>query len=735
MTLALTVNNLVQRNASSGAFPTERILWIDEGKDLAFVIGVEGKKGTPQPVKVSELREEAEAGHLSVLTEDKWARVVDEQELTQKEKGIRDQAWKIVEPLVARESEPGIFDKKVRGSLIQETARKHTVTATVIYKYLRKFWQRGKVKNALLPDYENSGAPGKERKPGEKKRGRPRRYAFDPKIGVGINIDEDVKKIFRIAVSKFYQNPKENALTTAYELMLKDYFAQDYYFEGDVRKSILISQEQKPTFIQFKYWFQKEQDIKEIHISRGGARKHALEGRALLSSSTAEVYGPGSRYQIDATVADVFLVSRYNRNWIIGRPVVYLVVDVFSRMVVGVYVGLEGPSWLGAMMALANAAADKVSFCREYGITINEEDWDCRYLPDAIIGDRGEMESRMVEVLIANLNVRIENTTPYRGDLKGIVERHFRTIHQKVKPFMPGYVIPDSKKRWGKDYRLDAKLDIYQFTEIIIHCALHHNNGQYLESYDRDVTLVSEDVPAMPVELWKWGIQNRSGRLRSFPEDIMKLNLMPTDSARIAEDGIRFKKMRYSCEKAIRENWFERARITQRSEKLEISYEPRSTNYIYIKGQDGRSFEKCYLLESEERYMNKSVVEVEHLIEYEKYQKQRHTGDAQQSKVDLAANIEGIVSRAAGMTEQVQDKTASKASRVANIKRNRAFEKEALREEQAFELNKVSPEKASVHSIKSVSDDRETEAEQLQQPTYIDLLRRKRKAQTDDATE
>jgi hypothetical protein len=688
----------------------------------------------PRHIKVSELKEEAESGHLAVLAEDKWARILGERELSGKQKSIRDQAWEIIEPLVVSKAEPGIFDKNIRGSLIKETAMKHGVTVTVIYKYLRKFWQRGKVKNALLPDYENSGAAGKERKAGEKKRGRPRRYAFDSNIGVGINVDESVKKIFRVAISKFYHNPKENSLATVYELMLKEYFAEDFYFEGNARKSILVPQEQKPTFTQFRYWFEKEQDIKKTHVSRGGTRKYALEGRALLSSSTAEVYGPGSRYQIDATVADVYLVSRYNRNWIIGRPVVYLIVDVFSRMVVGIDVGLEGPSWIGAMMALANAAANKVIFCREYGISITEEDWACHHMPDAILGDRGEMESRMVEVLIANLNVRIENAAPYRGDLKGIVERHFRTIHQKVKPFIPGYVIPDANKRLGKDYRLDAKLDIYQFTEIIIHCVLHHNNGHYLESYDRDATLVSEDVPAIPVELWKWGIQNRSGRLRSFPEDIVKLNLMPTDLARIAEDGIRFKKMRYSCEKAMRENWFERARIKKRTEPLEISYDPRTTNYLYIKSQDGRSFEKCYLLDSEERYMNKSMAEVENLIEHEKYQKQRHTGDKQQSKVDLAANIESVVRIAEEMTNQAQDKTASKVSRIANIKGNRSFEKNSLREEQAFELGRTAPESGSIQSIKSKVEDDETE-ESFKQPTYLELLRRKRKALKDDAAE
>ena len=731
MTIAFAVNNLIQRSGASSEAVTERVLWLDEGEDVAFVIEVEGRKGVPQHVKVSELKEDAEAGQLVVLTEDKWARVLVEQELSDKQKSIRDKAWEIIEPLVVSEAEPDIFNNIIRGSLIKEAARKHGVTVTVVYKYLRRFWQRGKVKNALLPDYENSGAPGKERKAGEKKRGKPRKYASDSEIGVGINVDESVKKIFRVAISKFYHNPKENSLTTAYDLMIKEFFAEDFYFEGNVRKSILVPQDQKPTFSQFRYWFEKEQNIEKTHISRSGSRKYALESRALLSSSTAEVYGPGSRYQIDATVADVYLVSRYNRNWIIGRPVVYLVVDVFSRMVVGINVGLEGPSWIGAMMALANAAADKVSFCREYGISITEDEWACHHMSDAILGDRGEMESRMVEVLIANLNVRIENAAPYRGDLKGIVERHFLTLNQKVKPFLPGYVVPDANKRLGRDYRLDAKLDIYQFTEIIIHCALHHNNGQYLESYDRDATLVAEDVPAIPVELWKWGIKNRSGRLRSFPEDIVKLNLMPTGSARIAEDGIRFKKMRYSCEKAIRENWFEAARIKKRTEKIEISYDPRNTNHLYIKSQDGRSFEKCYLLESEERYMNKSMAEVEYLIEYEKYQKQRHTGDKQQSKVDLAANIEGIVRAAEEMTDQVRDKTASKASRVANIKGNRSFERSNLREEQAFELGKTAPESGSVQSIQSKIADEDIE-EPFKQPTYLELLRRKRKALKDD---
>ena len=74
--------------------------------------------------------------------------------------------------------------------------------------------------------------------------------------------------------------------------------------------------------------------------------------------------GPGSLYQIDATKDDIYLVSRTDRNRIIGRPVVYLVQDVFSRLIAGIAVTLEGPSWLGAMLALENTASDKTPFAK-----------------------------------------------------------------------------------------------------------------------------------------------------------------------------------------------------------------------------------------------------------------------------------------------------------------------------------------------------------------------------------
>ena len=33
--------------------------------------------------------------------------------------------------------------------------------------------------------------------------------------------------------------------------------------------------------------------------------------------------------------------------------------------------------------------------------------------------------------------------------------------------------------------------------------------------------------------LWAWGVKNRSGKIRTYSEDIVKFNLMPSDVATV----------------------------------------------------------------------------------------------------------------------------------------------------------------------------------------------------------
>lgn len=157
-------------------------------------------------------------------------------------------------------------------------------------------------------------------------------------------------------------------------MMIRKYFLEDIYFEDGQEKVILKDKSELPTIRQLRYFLETEFSDKQKLIPRISLTKYQQNYREILGSSTFETFGPGSRFQIDATVADVYVVSEYNAEWIIGRPIIYFVVDVYSRMIVGIYVGLEGPSWMGGMMAIANTVMDKQTYCSEFGIKISKEE-------------------------------------------------------------------------------------------------------------------------------------------------------------------------------------------------------------------------------------------------------------------------------------------------------------------------------------------------------------------------
>lgn len=708
----LTINTLIQWVDTK---KTERILWINNKDGIVFTIDIYANTYKPDCKHVLDIMDDLHSKKAVLLTDTLCLTIAKDEDLKTHEKEKRDKAWEVLSYIFDKCHEPHIFESAKKSTYIKEASHIFSISERSIYEYLRRYWQGGKQINALLPNYKNCGGAGKDKSAGTKKRGRPGKY-----IGhVGVNVDDRTKDIFRLSIKKFYFTSHQNSLKTAYELMIKEYYADTIRFEDGVKKSSIMEGNKLPSLSQFRYWYKKERDIQKEVTLRKSAKRYLLENRAVLGSSTQEAIGPGSIYQIDATVADVYLVSRYNRNNVIGRPVVYTVVDVFSHMVVGMYVGLEGPSWIGSMAALLCACMDKVDFCKEYGITITHEDFPAHHIPDAIVADRGELEGKSVEGIISGLNIKILNTASYRADMKGIVESHFKSINVKVKPFLPGFINEDYRQRGGRDYKLDAKLDLYQFTQIILKTILHHNRS-WLNNYKREEMAISDDIDPVPIKLWNWGIENRAGKLRTMPEDIVKLNLMPRDTAIVTGSGIKFKGIYYGSEKALREKWFEKARNIG-SWKVDIAYDARDMNFIYIIGSDFKSFEKCFLLKREERYFNKTLYEIEYLLESEAIQQRQNHEQELQSKVDLYSEIEAIVKEAETSNGKELSDISSNASKVKSIRGNRHNEKMMNREQEAFELKKSNSDKEG-RVIRLNSDETDFDL-----PTDTALLRKKQK--------
>ena len=589
--------------------------------------------------------------------------------LTNKEIEHRERIWRIMKPVV--ESEPDIYEASSRAKILRDTAAESGVDRAYLYKLLDRYWRTGKTKNAYIPAYSNSGGKGKQRDTYKR-----REAGLSAGSHIGKTLTDSDRKNFKLAVKHYYLTRTKLSFKAVYEKLLQDYYT--VRSADDTGKLKLLAPSELPSFRQFQYWYSKNRDIIKETKKREGESKFELNNRGILGKADYGLMGPGAQYQIDATVGDVYLVSQFDRTNLIGRPVIYFVIDAFSRMVTGMGVALEGPSWASGMMAIANMAADKVAYCRKYGIEITESEWPCHHVPAAMIGDRGEMESKNADNLVNMLGIRIVNAPPYRADLKGIIEQHFRTINTNSVALLPGSVKPDMSERGGRDYRLDAALDIRQFTQIIIKCVLYYNNHHYMDYFEKSEAMMKANVDAIPCRIWDWGIHHCSGILRSFPEEMVRMAVLPTDNATVTERGIKFKGTFYSSEKAIREAWFEKAR-SKKSWRVTVSYDPHDMANMYIWDQDDKKYDKCYLLEWNQKYAGKYLDEII-------YQQRKETAAQKQlklseteAKVNLNAEIDAIVSEAKGMSAGLPAK--SKRERVSQINENRRYERDSMRQD------------------------------------------------------
>ncbi|HHB2094542.1 TPA: Mu transposase C-terminal domain-containing protein, partial [Bacillus cereus] len=437
--------------------------------------------------------------------------------------------------------------------------------------------------------------------------------------------------------------------------------------------------------------------------------------------SKSETNGPGTRFQIDATIADIYLVNSFDVNKVIGRPVIYALIDVYSRTITGLYVGLEGPSWLGAMMALDNMVANKVEFCKEYGIDITEEQWPTKHLPEIIIADRGEFEGYSVENLINNLNIKIENTTAYRGDLKGIVERKFRTLNGKVKQMTPGAIQREYRERGDRDYRLDATLNLKEFTAIIITLVLHHNH-KIVDKYPMEKEMITDGLVPNPINLWNWGIQNRKGRLRTVDRNILRLNVLPRGNATISRAGIKFKNLLYSSKQAIEEQWY----LKLKNRSVEIVYDPRNVEKIYIPHDNGVDFESCILLEPSQQYRNDFLEEIIFQQQLRSELEEIERSNQIQLTINTDAKMDEIIKKAKKKKQQSLNESTSKREKIASIRENKNTEKQLNRQQEKFDLSPAAvSEKAEVIDF-STKEKVQSELSKKSSSRLMEKLKKKR---------
>lgn len=656
----------------------QRILYVSTEQNLIVSISLHGRRCSPTSSRYSDYLSMLAAGELEIV-EDQNLDLPFNHALTDSMRSRKEKAWATIEPLV--KDVPAIFQSRYRNIQIAMRAAEVKCHVDTIRDWLCEYWRMGCTPSALFGRRSNCGAPGKikpiklntittsgQEVTQEFKRGVPR--STTP--GIGLNVSKEIRKTIQIATNLFYKKNKKATLKYTYHKMLCQYYSDSISMSKN-GKITITQPDNIPTYQQFIYWHKKENDEYDEIKARKGKTFFEKTLRPLLGNSTFEAIGPGYRYQIDATIADIYLVSRIDRNTIVGRPVMYVVIDVWSRLIVGLYIGLEQASWATAMMAIHNVTLDKVEFCKQFDIEIDPSEWPNTPLASVLLGDRGELLSKQADRLTEILGIEVENTPPYRADWKGIVERQFLLLPARFSADVSGYVEKDFEQRTGPDYRLDASLTLYEFTKIGIHCTLEHN-ATIVGGYPLENAMIAEGIAAIPNELWKWGIQNRMGALIRHSESKLLFALLPTANATVTAKGINFVGRNYYAPEIAQRGWFSKARNKGRF-KVIVSYHPHNLDTILLHDVTHRDrFTVCTLISTDSSDLHLYVEEVLAIAAKASKTSGNITFDTLGVQLTHQQAIENIAKGADNAKLAEGLSTRSKKDRISNIRSYRLIE-------------------------------------------------------------
>lgn len=536
--------------------------------------------------------------------------LVSEEEIDEAHAVVRNENFRLIESLV--NNPKFIFDyaTKSRIPTLAKHAKDKGKARTTVARLLNTYWRYGQDKNSLLPAYQYSGGLGQQRKVSGIPIGAPRtaRTLAVKRAKTFIVTDTD-KKHIRKVLEKYHLKPGGKSLVETRKELLRAYYSDE------VKKAKALGEAPYvPSYKQFRSWKHKLFTKNDILRRSSTEQDYLLNKRDLLGSAKQKWPVPGSCFEIDATVADVHIVSSFGKQYVLGRPTIYSIVDRASAMIVGLNVSLYFASWRAARQALANAFLPKAPYCEEFGISIQDSDWPAAHIPLRLMCDNGEMIGLNPQKLVVPLT-ELQLSPPYRPDFKAMVERRFGLLNREMIHNLLGTTRGGKVVRGDNDPRKDAVYTLSEFTALLIDAVLELNRSLYNSLATSSSLLIEKDISPTPLNFWKAHIAEHKHALKLADSNDVISRLYPPAKASMTRGGIEYNGMYYSCDRVVKDNLASIAR-TNGQWQLDARINENTTNYIYVKFDKNDVFTKCILLGKGNMLKNLPMHESEFVLDW-----------------------------------------------------------------------------------------------------------------------
>lgn len=477
------------------------------------------------------------------------------------------------------------------GGLVKESVHKSEFTRMQIYKLFSELCKRGFSESNLLPRFDLCGAPGIVRPCDNTKTGVSRNKAgrktaeeriaktngiIIPNCQPGMSTDWHNRII---AADSLIPNPKPSLPARA-TAILNSSFVQKYKLQTGILVPIEPKIGEYPNKSQIKRVLNKNYSDIERAKQKTTDSNFTLNQRGLTGKNWEGVGGPGHTWAIDSSVGDIYLRSFYNRNWVVGRPIVYTIVDVWSTAIMGFYVCFSGPSWESAKIALYSAAMGPNVTAELWGyensLTLNP----LQTLPYSILCDRGEYLSKEARIIGAKLLPSLSYAPPCRGDFKGGVEVMHRIEKDQQFLFIPGAIDARRKEYEFRKFNQNESVMTIRDYVAYLNIIFMKYNFSADRSHRLDAHMKASGVVPTPAGLWSWGHKSGLGCSRILHKDELTTSLLPFSKANITKRGVVWSGGEYLQDPTISQQWACHAR-NYGAKEISINYFPGSTKKIW----------------------------------------------------------------------------------------------------------------------------------------------------------
>jgi len=378
---------------------------------------------------------------------------------------------------------------------------------------------------------------------------------------------------------------RKNRLSKRVEAIIKDEIETLYLNNQNRKKKKVIDavmQKCKTAKLKLPHANTIRARIKAVSPQVKTKRRHGAKAARDKFGAAAGKF-PGADYplavvQIDHTLLDIVLVDDEERLPI-GRPWLTLAIDVFSRMIVGMYVSLDAPSAFSVGMCLQHAALSKEAYLEGLGL---KERWPVWGIMRTLHADNGkDFRSQTIQKACDEYGINLEWRPAKRPEFGGHIERLMGSVATEIHA-LPGTTFANIQQRG--QYDSDKK-------SAMTFAALERFLAQFItEVYHKRI---HKGIDMPPIAKWSEGFSGK-GKKKGIPlydpvadEERLRVNFLPYSERTVQRDGISWDKVHYFHDR-IRHliNHKKGGKKT----KFIVRRDPRDIGLIYLLDPDTKEY-------------------------------------------------------------------------------------------------------------------------------------------------